>query len=98
MLHGPLQPHTQPGDTTHPTGFARDGYCWGLAEDVGEHYVAGVVTKEFLEFSAARGNDLSTPRPGFVGLSDGCRWCLCVARWKEALVASERLGERVVPR
>ncbi|KAL1409705.1 hypothetical protein Q8F55_003701 [Vanrija albida] len=98
VLHGPLQPHTRPGDTTHPTGFRRDGYCWGLADDVGEHYVAGVVTREFLQFSKARGNDLSTPRPGFAGLAPGCRWCLCVARWAEALAASARLGDGVVPR
>ena len=39
-----------------------------------------------------------TPRPGFVGLKEGCRWCLCVERWKEALVASATMGERVVPR
>lgn len=55
------------------------------------------------------GNDLSTPRPGFAGLKPGCRWCLCVARcvrassdtdesWKEAFLASERLGEQIVPR
>jgi uncharacterized protein (DUF2237 family) len=44
------------------------------------------------------GNDLITQRPGFPGLKEGCRWCLCVERWKEALTASARLGERVVPK
>jgi uncharacterized protein (DUF2237 family) len=40
---------------SHPTGFYRDGYCWGEEEDKGKHYVAGVVTNEFLEFSKAHG-------------------------------------------
>ncbi len=43
------------------------------------------MTEEFLAFSARRGNDLSTPRPGFAGLRAGDRWCVCAARWKEAL-------------
>ena len=44
------------------------------------------MTAEFLAFSMARGNDLSTPRPelGFAGLRPGDRWCLCAARWEEA--------------
>jgi uncharacterized protein (DUF2237 family) len=44
------------------------------------------VTAEFLEFSAAAGNDLSTPHPqwGFPGLTPGDRWCVCAARWQEA--------------
>ncbi len=44
------------------------------------------MTAEFLAFSRARGNDLSTPRPeyGFPGLKPGDRWCLCAARWHEA--------------
>jgi uncharacterized protein (DUF2237 family) len=47
------------------------------------------VTDEFLAFSRTRGNDLSTPRPefGFPGLKAGDRWCVCVARWREAFVA-----------
>ena len=53
------------------------------------HTVCAVMTSEFLEFSAARGNDLINPRPemGFTGLGEGDRWCLCVSRWKEALDA-----------
>jgi hypothetical protein len=44
------------------------------------------VTAEFLAFSRARGNDLSTPVPafGFPGLEPGDQWCLCAARWREA--------------
>ena len=44
--------------------------------------VAGVqVTQEFLDFTAAQGNDLQTPRPPmFPGLKPGDRWCLCASR------------------
>jgi uncharacterized protein (DUF2237 family) len=47
------------------------------------------VTAEFLEYSRSRGNDLVTPVPelDFPGLRPGDRWCLCAARWKEALAA-----------
>ena len=71
------------------TGFYRDGYCRTGPGDVGLHTVCAVMTAEFLEFSAARGNDLSTPRPewGFPGLQPGDRWCLCVQRWVEACEA-----------
>ena len=43
-------------------------------------------TEEFLAFSRAVGNDLSTARPewGFDGLQSGDRWCLCASRWLEA--------------
>ena len=68
------------------TGFYRDGCCNTGPEDHGVHTVCAQMTAEFLAFSRARGNDLSTPRPafGFPGLSPGDRWCLCAARWKEA--------------
>ena len=71
------------------TGFYRDGCCNTGADDHRLHLVCTVMTDEFLEFSRAVGNDLSTPRPefGFEGLRDGDRWCLCVTRWKEALEA-----------
>ena len=47
------------------------------------------MTRDFLEFSLARGNDLSTPMRdfGFPGLKAGDRWCLCAARWREAFKA-----------
>ena len=68
------------------TGFYRDGCCNTGPGDVGLHVVCAEVTEEFLAFSRAVGNDLSTPRPefGFVGLKPGDRWCLCAARWEEA--------------
>ena len=75
--------------TSPLTGFYRDGCCNTGKEDLGLHLVCIVATEEFLEFSAAVGNDLSTPIPeyGFPGLSEGDRWCLCVQRWKQALEA-----------
>lgn len=68
------------------TGFFRDGCCNTSEDDIGSHTVCVEVTREFLEFSRFRGNDLSTPRPefGFPGLKPGDRWCLCAARWLEA--------------
>ncbi len=71
------------------TGFYRDGYCRTGPGDRGLHTVCAVMTDDFLEFSASRGNDLSTPVPeyDFPGLSDGDHWCLCVTRWQEALEA-----------
>lgn len=71
------------------TGFYRDGYCHTGPQDVGSHTVCALMSEEFLAFSRRRGNDLSTPRPelGFAGLKAGDRWCLCVSRWKEALLA-----------
>lgn len=47
------------------------------------------VTKEFLEFSKSKGNDLMTPAPwyNFPGLKPGDKWCLCALRWKEAFDA-----------
>ncbi|MFN7086269.1 MAG: DUF2237 family protein [Burkholderiales bacterium] len=78
------------------TGFYRDGCCNTGPDDPGVHSVCVRVTREFLEFSRARGNDLSTPLPefGFPGLKPGDRWCLCAARWKEALDAG--MAPRVV--
>lgn len=71
------------------TGFFRDGCCNTSAEDFGVHTVCVRVTEEFLEFSRSKGNDLITPRPefGFAGLKPGDQWCLCAARWKEAMTA-----------
>jgi uncharacterized protein (DUF2237 family) len=71
------------------TGFFRDGCCNTSSEDIGMHVVCVRVTTEFLEFSRFRGNDLSTPMTefGFPGLKPGDQWCLCAARWQEALEA-----------
>lgn len=73
--------------TAPMTGFYRNGKCDTGAEDSGVHTVCAEVTAEFLEFSKSSGNDLSKPAPGFPGLKSGDKWCLCAARWKEALDA-----------
>jgi len=69
------------------TGFYRTGKCETGRDDLGRHVVCAQVTAEFLAYTRALGNDLSTPRPGFPGLKAGDRWCLCVSRWKEAVDA-----------
>ena len=71
------------------TGFYRDGYCRTGPEDGGRHTVCIEATDEFLAFSKAAGNDLSTPMPqyAFPGLVAGDRWCLVAMRWKQALEA-----------
>ena len=68
------------------TGFFRDGFCNTSAQDVGTHVICAVVTEDFLTYTKAQGNDLSTPRPefGFPGLKPGDGWCLCALRWKQA--------------
>ena len=68
------------------TGYFRDGYCKTMAEDRGTHVVCARVTREFLEFSRSKGNDLIIPIPQwqFPGLKSGDQWCLCVSRWIEA--------------
>jgi len=73
------------------TGFYRDGFCNTGSSDYGTHVVCSVMTKEFLEFSKSKGNDLTTPNEAysFPGLIPGDNWCLCVLRWKEAYDAGK---------
>jgi len=68
------------------TGWFRDGCCETGPNDRGRHIVCVVMTDEFLAFSKACGNDLSTPVPqyNFQGLKAGDKWCLCLDRWREA--------------
>lgn len=68
------------------TGFFRDGCCNTNAQDVGSHTICVRLTEEFLIFSKASGNDLSTPMPqfNFPGLNPGDQWCLCATRWLQA--------------
>lgn len=85
VLGGPLQTCS-----LEPlTGFTRTGCCETGPQDRGSHTVCAIVTAEFLAFSRAAGNDLSTPVPqfGFPGLKPGDTWCLCAPRWAEALAA-----------
>ena len=72
------------------TGYLRDGFCKTDQRDQGLHLVAAVMTREFLDFTKSRGNDLSTPNIafGFPGLIPGDRWCLCALRWMEAYEAN----------
>jgi uncharacterized protein (DUF2237 family) len=71
------------------TGYLRTGTCETGPRDLGSHTVCAQVTQQFLDFTKSRGNDLSSPIPGFgfPGLKPGDRWCLCALRWKEALDA-----------
>jgi uncharacterized protein (DUF2237 family) len=71
------------------TGFLRDGYCDTNAMDYGTHIACALITKEFLNFTKLKGNDLTTPIPEyeFPGLKAGDKWCLCILRWKEAYEA-----------
>tara|TARA_Y100001968_G_C19218592_1_gene648503 strand:+ start:257 stop:619 length:363 start_codon:yes stop_codon:yes gene_type:complete len=66
------------------TGWYRDGLCKTDVTDMGMHTVCAVMTEQFLSYSKAQGNDLSTPQIGFPGLKAGDHWCLCAPRWKEA--------------
>ncbi|MEM1415381.1 MAG: DUF2237 domain-containing protein [Myxococcota bacterium] len=78
------------------TGWRRSGSCSTGPSDRGIHVVCAEMTAAFLEFTAARGNDLSTPMPAyrFPGLNPGDRWCLCASRWQEAYDAG--VAPRVV--
>ena len=73
------------------TGYFRDGFCRTISEDTGTHTVCAKVTQEFLDFSAAKGNDLITPiaQWQFPGLKPGDIWCLCISRWLQA----EKVGK-----
>jgi uncharacterized protein len=85
VLGEPLQPCS----TDPMTGFFRNGGCLTGPDDVGRHLVCAVMSAEFLKFSKAAGNDLSTPAPqyAFPGLKPGDRWCLVAMRWQEAFDA-----------
>jgi len=89
MEQNVLETELKPCSKDPVTGYTRDGTCGFHEEDRGRHNVCAVMTKDFLEFSKSRGNDLTAPRPNlqFPGLEPGDRWCVCVARWAEAYEA-----------
>jgi uncharacterized protein (DUF2237 family) len=89
VAHNVLGGVLLPCSMTPITGFFRDGCCNTDESDIGLHTVCAEMTEDFLEFSRATGNDLSTPSPeyDFPGLRPGDRWCLCAARWEEARLA-----------
>ena len=74
--------------------FYRSGRCETDEHDIGMHTVCAKVTREFLEFSKTKGNDLTQPAPAmdFPGLKPGDRWCICVLRWIEALEENKAPG------
>ncbi|WP_370623394.1 DUF2237 family protein [cf. Phormidesmis sp. LEGE 11477] len=83
VIGGPLESCC----TSPMTGFYRDGSCHTGPQDRGVHVVCAQLTDAFLRYTKAQGNDLSAPQPlyNFPGLKPGDKWCLCAARWKEAM-------------
>jgi len=76
--------------TSPLTGYFRNGYCASCPDDYGVHTVCAQVTQDFLDFTRAKGNDLSTANPpSFPGLKVGDKWCLCVSRWFQAYRAGK---------
>ena len=72
-----------------PTGFYRDGYCHTGPQDLG--FAHGVRAHEpglpRLLAGARQRPRHPAPRVHVSGPKAGDRWCLCVARWKEAFDA-----------
>ena len=60
------------------TGWRRNGYCEKQSDDFGTHTVCAKMDKDFLKFTASRGNDLSSV------VKPNDNWCLCENRWQEA--------------
>ena len=82
VLNRPLQSCS----TSPMTGWYRDSYCRTDDRDRGVHVVCATMTDDFLTYTKAQGNDLSTPSPrsSFPGLKAGDNWCLCASRWLQA--------------
>lgn len=76
----------QPCSLDPLTGFYRSGYCAAGPDNAAVHLVCIEASDDFLAYSRAVGNDLTTPMPqfGFAGLVAGDRWCLVAARWLQA--------------
>lgn len=79
ILGGPLEACVQPGAPA--TGFTRNNRCEPHAGDAGRHLVCAIMDQPFLEFTRAKGNDLSSV------VAPGEPWCLCEGRWNEAFDA-----------
>ena len=65
------------------TGFYRNGYCTTGPEDKGIHSVCATMSKEFMDYTASQGNDLSSV------VKPGENWCLCAIRYRDALEANK---------
>ena len=70
------------------TGWFRDGLCKYDLKDGGNHSICCVMNDNFLNYSKSQGNDLITPMPIYScpGLKEGDHWCICLDRWKQALL------------
>lgn len=69
--------------TDPTTGWYRNGYCNFDGKDPGTHSVCATMTKDFLDYTASKGNDLSS----VVNPND--KWCICANRYKQALEAGK---------
>ena len=80
------------------TGFFRSGCCETSDQDIGNHTVCALMTKEFLLFSFEKCNDLisAVPQFDFPGLKPGDKWCLCANRWLEAY--EENIAPSIISR
>lgn len=78
-----------------PVGYYRDSFCRVGEEDKGNHSIAADMNKEFLDFTASKGNNL-----GEAGVKPGMKWCLCAHRWQEAMKAAQdgSLAKESVPK
>jgi len=70
------------------TGWFRDGFCHYDTSDQGNHTICCVMNDNFLNYSKSQGNDLITsiPEYSFPGLKSGDKWCICLDRWRQALL------------
>ena len=83
------------------TGYNRSGYCETDMFDMGSHLVCAKMNKRFLNYTAKKGNDLSSV------VKPGDKWCLCANRWLEAwqndvappviLAACEETALKIIP-
>lgn len=69
------------------TGFFRSGSCQAGKDNEAIHTVCVYATKEFLSYSKAIGNDLSTPMPqyNFPGVKEGDSWCVNAISFMKAV-------------
>lgn len=82
-LGGPLEPCS----IDPVTGFYRTGSCKVGPDNQAVHAVCIYATEEFLEYSKANGNDLSTPMPqyNFPGVKPGQSWCVNARSFAKAV-------------
>ena len=65
------------------TGWYRNGYCTHDPNDLGTHSVCATMTKDFLDYTASKGNNLRSV------VKSGDNWCICARRYKQALKAGK---------